>query len=222
MRWVQASQIANEYWSITLSLQTSGQTLCVRCLLGINHLYLMLEIVMSIPILLLRKIRIDIRRKLTIGMMTCLSLFMIAIALIRAISFNINGSTNQWLITFWTHLEASVSVMAACPIAYRNLFVLKQRKEKLLRQNENDRRRRSVLEAIWRRTRPTLPSIGVGAEMTGMSTALRGDDEGSRTESRNEDDTFAAFPAESHESAPTSDAQRLSVQESEAVIGQAV
>lgn len=182
----------------------------------------MLGIVMSIPILLLRKIRIDVRRKLTIGMMTCLSLFMIAIALIRAISFNINGSTNQWWITFWTHLEASVSIITACPIAYRNLFVLKQRKEKLLRQNDDNRRRRSVLEAIWRRTRPVLPSIGLGAEMTGMSAALRGDDEGSRTESRNEDDTFAAFPADSHESTPSSDAQRLSVQESEAAIGQAV
>lgn len=177
---------------------------------------------MSIPILLLHKIRIDIQRKLTIGIITCLSVFMIAIALIRAISFNIVGSTSHWWITFWIHLEASVSIISACPIAYRNLFVLKQRKEKLSGQNDNDRRRRSVLEAIWRRTRPTLPSIGVGVEMTGMSAALRGDDERSRTESRNEDDTFAAFPADSHESTPSFDAQKLSLQEEEAAIGQAI
>ena len=99
---------------------------------------------------------------------------------------------------------------------------MKQCKMKILRQNHHDARRRSVLEAIWRRTKPTLPSIGVGAEMTGMSAALRGDDEGSRSGSRTEDDTFAAFPADSPQSTPSSDAQRLSIQKEETAIDRAM
>ena len=115
-----------------------------------------------------------------------------------------------------------MSIIAACPIAYRNLFVMKQNKERILRQNDQDRRRRSVLEAIWRRTKPTLPSIGVGAEMTGMSAALRGDHERSETESRTQDGTLTSFRAHSNDSKPGSDAQRHSIQEDEAAIGQAV
>lgn len=177
---------------------------------------------MSIPMLLLRKIRVDLRTKFTIGMITCLSLFMVAMALVRAISFNIVGSRNQWWITFWVHLEASVSVIAACPIAYRNLFVIKQREERMLRVTNHDRHRRSVLEAIWRKTRPTLPSIGVGAEMTGMSTALRGDDERSQSDLKTEDGTLISSTAEGEESNPSWKAHRLSIQEEETAIGQAV
>lgn len=122
----------------------------------------------SIPVIVLRKASFDLGRKLSIAVVLCMSLLMIAIALVRGISAGVLGTEDQAWNSFWVQLEASVSVIAACPTAFRSLFLVN-------RSSKNKPNQRSVLERLWKRTKPSLQSINVGATLTGMRTVIRGD-----------------------------------------------
>lgn len=130
--------------------------------------------VISIPVIVLRKSSFNLRRKLSIAAVLCLSLLMIAIGLVRAISAGARGTEDQTWNSFWVQIEASVSVIAVCPTAFRSLFLLNN-----VAENTHDRIvrnpcQRSVLERLWGRTKPSLQSIRVSATLTGMRTVIRG------------------------------------------------
>ena len=80
--------------------------------------------IISIPILLLWKVQISLRRKLALGGILCLSIFMIVIAIIRISLGNLAGGQVDaaWVI-FWLHMEASVAVLVNSVSAFRALFV---------------------------------------------------------------------------------------------------
>ena len=122
--------------------------------------------VISIPIIVLRKANFNLGRKLSIAAVLCLSLVMIAIALVRGISAAVLGTNDQAWNSFWVQLEASVSVITACPIAFRSLFLLN-------RASKPTPDQRSVLDRLLKRSKPSLPSIHVGATLTGMRTVIR-------------------------------------------------
>lgn len=143
----------------------------------------------SIPIIILRKSSFNLRRKVSIGIVLCLSLFMIAIGLIRGISAGVMGSDDQVWTVFWVHVEASVSVIAVCPTAFRSLFLIKNT-SRHTPDNYNDRNQGhisiSMLEKIWRRKKnPGLASTNVRATLTGMRTLIR---DNGKTRSEMEDD----------------------------------
>ena len=126
--------------------------------------------VISIPIIVLRKATIGLGRKLSIAVVLCMSLLMIAIALVRGISAAVLGTGDQLWITFWIQIEASVSIIAACPTAFRSLFLVN-------RSFNQTPDQRSLLERLKKKTKPSLPSIHVGATLTGLRTAIRDDED---------------------------------------------
>lgn len=143
----------------------------------------------SIPIIVLRKATFDLGRKLSIAAVLCMSLLMIAIALVRGVSAAILGTEDQTWSTFWVQLETSVSIIAACPTAFRSLFLLNQ-------SSRSTPDQRSVFERLLKRNKPSLPSIHAGATLTGMRTVIRGDID---TELASQDDgEYALLSAPSH------------------------
>ena len=139
----------------------------------------------SIPIIVLRKASFDLGRKLSIGVVLCMSLLMIAIALVRGISAAILGTENPVWIIFWIQLEASISIIAACPIAFRNLFLAH-------RSPSHTPDQLSVLERLRKRTKPSLPTINVGTTLTESRTAIRDEED---IELASQDDGFYAIPS---------------------------
>ncbi|KAI4108317.1 MAG: hypothetical protein LQ339_002218 [Xanthoria mediterranea] len=83
--------------------------------------------IISIPIALLWRVRIDLRRKLALGGMLCLSVFTIITVIVKISGGNTNNGQidSSWVI-FWLQMEAAVAVMVASIIAYRALFVVER------------------------------------------------------------------------------------------------
>ncbi|KAL8767211.1 MAG: hypothetical protein Q9209_006216 [Squamulea sp. 1 TL-2023] len=83
--------------------------------------------IISIPVALLWRVRIDLRRKLALGTMLCLSVFTIITAIVKVGGGNTNNGQidSSWVI-FWLQLEAAVAVMVASITAYRALFVVER------------------------------------------------------------------------------------------------
>ena len=88
-------------------------------------------------------------------------------SLIRGIFAAVRGTNDQTWNTFWVQLETSVSVISACPLAFRNRFVAVNHGPKNRHQNQINANQRSFLEKIWKGRRPVLPSNSVGAPFGG-------------------------------------------------------
>lgn len=129
------------------------------------------KLVVSIPISLLWKTRFNIGQKLSIGIVLCLSVVMIAIGLARGISVKYVGAHNPTWNTFWVQIESCVSVMMVCITAFRTLVVSPKTSKKPPRSN----RRLPYKQGLWKKTmgEPGLPNSTMGATMTGMRTIIR-------------------------------------------------
>ena len=97
---------------------------------------------------------------------------MIAIALVRGISSAIIGTNNLTWNSFWVQVEASVSVIAACPIAFRSVFLLSHNAMNLPHRCQGNEGQRSTRGSFWRRISPSLPSINFGVILTKIRTIL--------------------------------------------------
>ncbi|MCJ1361371.1 hypothetical protein MMC16_000470 [Acarospora aff. strigata] len=80
-------------------------------------------LLMSIPVLLLWSVRINLRRKIALGSLLCLSVFAIITNIIRAASHKLNNGQEDvlWLL-FWSEMEGCIAVIANSMTAYRALF----------------------------------------------------------------------------------------------------
>ena len=128
--------------------------------------------VISIPLSILRQAQFSLRQKLSIGIVLCLSVFMIAIAAVRGISAHVWGSDEQVWDSVWILIEACVSVIMVCMTAFRTLFVMPRRSQRM--------KSPSMRTPLWRKKKSTeknslgsLPDVEVGATMTGMRTMIR-------------------------------------------------
>ena len=71
-------------------------------------------LVISIPVALLWRVHITLRRKLALGAILCLSAFMIVIAIIRAALATLPQRTTDTVwVFFWRSIEASTAVIVA-------------------------------------------------------------------------------------------------------------
>lgn len=78
----------------------------------------------SIPIFLLWRVHLTLRRKLALGATLCLSIFMIVIVIIKVSTGNIaDGQVDSPWVLFWLHVEAAVAVVVVSITAFRVLFV---------------------------------------------------------------------------------------------------
>lgn len=127
--------------------------------------------VISIPVCILWQAQFSLRQKLSIGIVLCLSVFIIAIAMVRAISARVYGPDEQVWDSLWLAIEACVSVIMVSMTAFRTLFVMPRRSQR--------RRHPSIRSLWWKRknggnnTVQWLPEVERGATMTGMRTMIR-------------------------------------------------
>lgn len=148
--------------------------------------------VISIPILILRKTKIKLRQKLSMGIFLCLSFAMIVVAMARMSKYHVKTLEMAWQL-FWLGMEACIALIMASLTIFRTVFVTmrNERKEKekkhlfvssirqRLRHRLNRRNPRDELETN------ELPTIPRGI-LTGMRTFIsrnnRSLDEGTRAE----------------------------------------
>lgn len=82
------------------------------------------QVVISIPIILLWRVKIALRKKLALGSILCLSVFLIIISIIKVAAANTIGSQvdTTWGV-FWLQAEAAVAVIAVSITMFRSLFL---------------------------------------------------------------------------------------------------
>ncbi|KAK3171317.1 hypothetical protein OEA41_003401 [Lepraria neglecta] len=78
----------------------------------------------SIPVILLWKVRINMRRKLALWAILCLSIFTMITAIVRIAGGNTShGQVDSAWVIFWLQAEAAVAVIVVSVTAFRALFV---------------------------------------------------------------------------------------------------
>ena len=138
-------------------------------------------LVVSIPVALLWKVRINVRQKIGLGVFLCLSLVMAVVSIIRIAGIKLAGGTVDivWLV-FWQQQECSIAVAMVSVSAFRSLFVANA--------SNNVSPKHPKLSSYWRRrllqkrsnfdrdngsSGKELPQIP-SATLTGMRTMIRG------------------------------------------------
>ncbi|KAI4112803.1 MAG: hypothetical protein LQ338_008272 [Usnochroma carphineum] len=80
--------------------------------------------VITIPVALLWRVRIDVRRKVALGTTVCLSVFTVVCSIVRVSGGNtVNGQIDSSWVILWLQIEAAVAVMMVSTTAFRALFV---------------------------------------------------------------------------------------------------
>ena len=81
-------------------------------------------VALSFPVIILWKVRINLRQKLGLGVTLCLSLAMIIVSIVRLAGIKLTGGVVDivWLV-FWQQQEASIAVTMFSISAFRQLFV---------------------------------------------------------------------------------------------------
>lgn len=93
--------------------------------------------VVSIPILLLWSVKINLRRKLGLGSLLCLSIFAIITNIIRASGHKLkNGQDDVVWVLFWLEMEGCIALIANSMTAFRSLFAASNSRNKNSPQNQ--------------------------------------------------------------------------------------
>lgn len=106
------------------------------------------EIVISIPLILLWKVKIKRQQKILVGIFLCLNVCMIIIAIIRVSGFVKKNTFDIVWISFWHHFEGAVAIMMVSLTAFRSMLGINA-----LKAREKERMERS-----WFSNRPKLPA----------------------------------------------------------------
>ncbi|KAI4115867.1 MAG: hypothetical protein LQ345_003610 [Seirophora villosa] len=108
------------------------------------------SIVITIPIAILWRIRIGLRGKLCLGAILCLSVFTMAVSVVRIAGASLpSGFIDDIWTSFWLHVEAAVAVVVVSSSTYRSLYVQHGRKKRAGRGTaDNSHSRRKLL--LWR------------------------------------------------------------------------
>ncbi|KAI4219626.1 MAG: hypothetical protein LQ349_008303 [Xanthoria aureola] len=81
-------------------------------------------LIIIIPVALLWRVRISLRRKILLMFILGLSIFMIIVSIVRIAGARFpNGSVDSAWVVFWLQLEAAVAVIIVSITSYRSLFV---------------------------------------------------------------------------------------------------
>ncbi|KAL2037823.1 hypothetical protein N7G274_009548 [Stereocaulon virgatum] len=126
----------------------------------------------SIPVALLWKVRISVRRKFALCGILCLSIFTMIITIVGIAGGNIShGQVDSAWAIFWRQAEAAVGVIVVCSVAFRALFVAqKPSKHQSPRQQNEDR----TSQSLWRKDNKAGGVPGVPEpSFTGVSTYVR-------------------------------------------------
>ena len=107
--------------------------------------YILTAAVISIPVTLLWKVKINIRRKLALWGILCLSIFTAITALIKVAGGNIgHGQVDSAWAIFWFQAEAAIAIIVVSVSAFRALFVTHQASKQ-----HSPAHHGSSFESIW-------------------------------------------------------------------------
>lgn len=133
-------------------------------------------LVVSIPIILLWRVRINLRQKIGLSVLLCLSLVMAVIAIARMSGINLkSGVVDIVWLAFWQQQESSIAVIMISISAFRSLFVARASNGPSPKDFSRPRYRNKLylkLTGQDKDTRFGLPQIP-GATLTGMRTVIR-------------------------------------------------
>ena len=138
-------------------------------------------LVVSFPIALLWRVRINVRQKIGLGVSLCLSLVMVITAIIRISGIKLAGGAIDivWQL-FWVQQECSIAVIMMSVTAFRSFFVPNAarnispnppkpssfwKKRLLLKRSVPDKDNWDVDDGL-----PQIPK----ATLTGMRSIIRG------------------------------------------------
>lgn len=133
-------------------------------------------LVVSIPIILLWRVRINLRQKIGLSILLCLSLVMVVIAIARMSGIKLNSENVDivWL-AFWQQQECSIAVIMISISAFRSLFVANASKGPSPKDFSKPRYRNRLYLKFTGSEKNTgfgLPQIP-GATLTGMRSVIR-------------------------------------------------
>lgn len=80
-------------------------------------------LIVSLPIRLLRSVKIRVRQKIVIGVFLSLNLFMAFTASVRVSGLKFRGTFDEVWLFAWQHIEACVAVAMISLTAFRSVFV---------------------------------------------------------------------------------------------------
>ncbi|KAL8949083.1 MAG: hypothetical protein Q9222_004773, partial [Ikaeria aurantiellina] len=146
--------------------------------------------IITIPVALLWRVQIDIRRKIALGTMLCLSIFTIVTAIVRISGGkSANGQIDSSWVIFWLQMETAVAVMVASISAYRALFVVERS-----RPQESPRYISKLRAKLWERSKdshetrvggngglPSIPAPTLSGMQTYINHAPYSDERSTRT-----------------------------------------
>ncbi|KAI4273787.1 MAG: hypothetical protein L6R38_006249 [Xanthoria sp. 2 TBL-2021] len=144
-------------------------------------------LIIIIPVALLWRVRISLRRKILLMFILGLSIFTIIVSVVRIAGANYpNGSVDSAWVTFWLQLEAAVAVIIVSITSYRSLFV----KDKSTDKKSPRYHSTSYKRKLWSREKreekrvemPTMPDPTLTEMRTVIGRARGYDDRFSRSE----------------------------------------
>lgn len=136
-------------------------------------------LVISFPLALLWKVRINVHQKFGLGVILCLSIAMIIIAAVRIAGIRRgDGEVDIVWLAFWQQQECSTALTMVCVSAFRSLFIPHATGRRPTGKNHyspsywRQRLMRQRLESNDEERNGELPQIP-RATLTGMSTMIR-------------------------------------------------
>ncbi len=161
--------------------------------------------VITIPVALLWRVRLDVRRKMALGTTLCLSIFTIVTAIVRLSGGNSAGGQidSSWVI-FWLQIEAAVAVVVVSITTFRALFIAER-----LQKQGSPRYTGKVKLKYWYGTKDSdearehgnhpgspIPNATTGVQSPAQPTS-------SEEERTTRDDGQGMHPSQSHSRAPS-------------------
>lgn len=147
--------------------------------------------ILSIPIRMLWKVRMGIRRKLALGGIFCLVMITMAVAIVRfAVVYGHAQPEESWLY-FWNTVENTIAIIIACLASFRALFKREERHSPLPKNADDSHEPHQGFRSTkfgglkgfpywsgsWRtRSKTTKPSVGTkraAHEKTSQEQILR-------------------------------------------------
>lgn len=148
-------------------------------------------LLISIPVMLLWKVQMNIRRKLGIGWLLCLSSFCIVCAIVRAVGHYLdNGQNDVVWILFWSHMEACVAIIACSMTAFRGLWsIVKSNGAKLGPLANRRRKSATQIDApSKKKKRDQIPEVNMSSVTSGLRGMLMWDPFEDRAKNNDQDD----------------------------------
>ena len=153
-------------------------------------------LVASIPVILLWQVKINLRQKIGLGIMLCLSLVMAIFAIIRGAGVRLPSSNVDivWL-AFWQQQECSIAVSMISITAFRSFFVNNPvKRERKPHYTSSYWRNRLLQRKRFNSSKEPEIAITIpSATLTGMATVIRGGHPPSTVETVFEEDEVVAF-----------------------------